>query len=70
MLSLKHISIYKSQRSHIVFYSFESDHHIHHTCHEYLTTNLVSGRNLTLADLITEEASHDYIHQRYEVAAT
>jgi hypothetical protein len=31
---------------------------------------LLTGHNLTLADVITEEASHEVIHQRFEVAAS
>jgi len=31
---------------------------------------LLTGHNLTLADVITEDASHTIIHQRFEAAAS
>ena len=50
-------------------HSFDSDHRSHTRVYEYLSTNLVTGRNITLADVITEDASPAIIRQRHEVAA-
>ena len=50
-------------------HSFESDHRWHTPVYEYLSTNLITGCNITLADVITEEATPGIIHQRMEVAA-
>jgi hypothetical protein len=36
-------------------YSAEESHHRARPTHHYVATNLVTGRNLTLADVISEE---------------
>ena len=51
-------------------HSFESDHRSHNRVYDYLSTSLVTGRNITLADVITEDATAAIIHQRQEVAAS
>lgn len=63
------VDIYESEES-ISVHSFDSVASKHARTYDYLTTNLVTGHNLTLADVITEEASHAVIHQRFEVAAS
>ena len=50
-------------------HSFDSDHRSHNRVYDYLSTCLVTGRNITLADVITEDATPAIIHQRLEVAA-
>lgn len=43
-------------------HSFDSDHRVHNRVYEYLSTNLVTGRNITLADVITEDATPAIMH--------
>ena len=50
-------------------HSFASDHRKHSRVYDYLSTSIVASRNITLADVITEDATPAIIHQRHEVAA-
>ena len=42
--------------------SFDSDHRSHNRAYEYLSTNLVAGRNITLADVSAEDATPAIMH--------
>ena len=48
-------------------HSFEKELMSHHKEHLYLTTNLVTGLNITLADVVAEEVSRNEILNRIAI---
>lgn len=50
-------------------HNFDSDHATRRTTHDYLSTSLVAGRNITLADVVVEETPVQVIQERLKLHA-